>query len=61
MLLSDDTTLKLSGMLNIYYSHLWDHDNLQSTITHAYLDSFSINVWAGIVNGCKNRTFCLVV
>ncbi|GFW95227.1 uncharacterized protein TNCV_314301 [Trichonephila clavipes] len=34
----------------MHNSHLWAHVNPLGTITHAYQERFSINVWAGIVH-----------
>lgn len=42
-------TFMRSSMLNIHIYRLCSHDDPHSTIAHAYQESFSINVWAGIV------------
>ncbi|GFV29802.1 uncharacterized protein TNCV_1926271 [Trichonephila clavipes] len=34
----------------MHNSHLWTHVKPHGTITHAYQERFSINVWAGIVH-----------
>ncbi|GFY25494.1 uncharacterized protein TNCV_2486141 [Trichonephila clavipes] len=50
VLFTDEATFTRSGMFNMHYSHLWAHVNPHGTITHAYQETFSINVWAGIVH-----------
>ncbi|GFV90698.1 uncharacterized protein TNCV_2224141 [Trichonephila clavipes] len=49
-LFTDEATFMRSGMFKMHNSHLWDHVNPHGTITHAYQERFSINVWAGIVH-----------
>ncbi|GFV60961.1 uncharacterized protein TNCV_4716151 [Trichonephila clavipes] len=50
VLFTDEATFTWSGMFNMHNSHLWAHVNPHGTITHAYQERFSINVWAGIVH-----------
>ncbi|GFU53978.1 uncharacterized protein TNCV_5057011 [Trichonephila clavipes] len=50
VLFTDGATFTRSGMFNMHNSHLRSHVNPHGTITHAYQERVSVNVWTGIVH-----------
>lgn len=51
ILFTDECTFTTSGMFNQHNLHFWSEENPRLTRVMSYQHRWSINVWAGILNG----------
>ena len=51
ILFTDEATFSRDGVFNCHNSHMWAVENPHGVRERAFQERFSVNVWAGIING----------
>jgi hypothetical protein len=51
LLTTDESGFTREGIFNVHNTHLWAQENPHAVREHNFQQEFSLNVWAGILNG----------
>lgn len=51
ILFTDECLFTRIGLFNCHNEHYWDYVNPHNVRQHSFQNRFSVNVWAGIING----------
>lgn len=51
MLFTDEATFTREGVFNTRNNHIWSDENPHSVRERSFQRQFSVNVWAGLING----------
>lgn len=51
VLFTDEASFSRDGILNSRNRHVWEYDNPHAIFVKGHQEKFSVNVWAGILNG----------
>lgn len=51
MLFTDEASFTREGIINLHNNHVWSEENPHSIRSTKFQHKFSVNVWAGIIDG----------
>lgn len=51
ILFTDEAGFTRNGIFNFHNNHMWTDENPHATVQKAHQQQFSLNVWAGIIDG----------